>query len=452
MRHFKKNTVISTVKDKYNTSILTRGSFWSIAGYGGEFLIRIVSSMVFTRLFLPDVFGLMAIINSLIIGMEMVSETGLRASIITNKNGRKKYFLETAWSIQIIRGLILWVIIALLSYPLSLHFNEFDLVYLLPIAGLSLIIRGFSSVSIHLYSREMGVSRLVLCKLGTHFLSLLIVLTIAFFYKSIWLLVMLGILNALISTIFSHFFFERSVTRFRFDKGALLDIIKYGKWLFFASIFHFLVGQGDKLIIGSFVTKSELGLYRLASIFSQIPMSLLGALVGAILMPYLSNSFRQKQQLCDIEFNQILKKILLYMLPFAAALALLGNSLIQLFYPVVYHEAGLMLTILATGAIFQVIAGAFIPIFMASGDSFRHMLTYLLLLILFLPLVFLGQLYWGVWGAIFGVVLSHLLWLPMVLVLAKKYVSVDVKYLAFRLMLFLVLIMGSNFAIYKFFS
>jgi O-antigen/teichoic acid export membrane protein len=410
---------------KKDRSSVMKGSIWTFAGFGSEMLFRMGSSLILTRIFLPEVFGLMAIVTSIMIGMTMISDVGTRISLIQNPNAKTAKFAQTAWTVQVIKGFILWFIVFIFAGNLANYFQEPLLIELLPVAALVLIFQGFISSNKHLYSRDLGVGKIVLAKIFVQFISISLVIIFSIIYESIWVIIAGALLTSLLDILFSFTLFKHFPMRFRLDMYVLQTIFKLGKWLFLATFFHFLIAQGDRLILGGLIDKTELGLYNLAAMFTQIPISILGALSGNILLPFLAKSFNDKPENFDQIFNELLQKILKYMLPLIATLAVLGDSLIQLLYPSDFHLAGQILQLLAIASLFQVISFALIPVFLSRGDSFRHMLAYLSLLTLYLPGIFLGFKFYGMWGAFYGMFTAQILWLPIIIILVQSYVRLN---------------------------
>src|SRR5687767_15876104 len=88
---------------------VVKGVAWIVIGYGVSQFIRLGSNLILTRLLVPEIFGLIALMHAFIIGMSMFSDIGLRPSIIQSKRSNDPVFLNTAWTMQFIRGVILWV-------------------------------------------------------------------------------------------------------------------------------------------------------------------------------------------------------------------------------------------------------------------------------------------------------------------------------------------------------
>ena len=89
---------------KLSRAILLRGVTWTVATYSASQLFRFVSSVILTRLLAPELFGLIAIIHSVRIGIELLSDVGIGQNVVYNKESDKPDFYNTAWSLQLIRG------------------------------------------------------------------------------------------------------------------------------------------------------------------------------------------------------------------------------------------------------------------------------------------------------------------------------------------------------------
>ena len=66
---------------KDSISLAKAGAIWTFLGYGGSQLIRLISNLFLAWLLFPGAFGLMALINVLMQGLQMFSDIGLGPSI-----------------------------------------------------------------------------------------------------------------------------------------------------------------------------------------------------------------------------------------------------------------------------------------------------------------------------------------------------------------------------------
>ncbi|HEX4124952.1 MAG TPA: oligosaccharide flippase family protein, partial [Tepidisphaeraceae bacterium] len=111
-----------------------RSSAWTMFSYGGNTILRLGGNLVLTRLLTPQLFGLSALINIFIQGLHMFSDVGVAPSIIQNPHGDEPEFLNTAWTIQSSRGIVIWICSAIIAWPVSKFYGIHQLVYLIPIA------------------------------------------------------------------------------------------------------------------------------------------------------------------------------------------------------------------------------------------------------------------------------------------------------------------------------
>ncbi|MDY7023361.1 MAG: oligosaccharide flippase family protein, partial [Cyanobacteriota bacterium] len=76
-----------------------KSTIWTVVGYGGSQVLRLGSNLILTRLLIPELFGLMALVHTFIIGVALFSDIGIRPSIIRSNRWNDPLFLNTAWTL-----------------------------------------------------------------------------------------------------------------------------------------------------------------------------------------------------------------------------------------------------------------------------------------------------------------------------------------------------------------
>src|SRR5512141_380829 len=118
--------------------LVLRGGAWSLIGYVATQLLRTIATLVLARHFLgPEPFGLVGLVAVFLAGLNMFSELGILANIVQHPRGDEPKFLNTAFSIQAGRGVLIWVASLVAAYPLALFYKQRELLPLLAVAGLS---------------------------------------------------------------------------------------------------------------------------------------------------------------------------------------------------------------------------------------------------------------------------------------------------------------------------
>ena len=143
-------------------STAIRATFWTVMDYGCSMALRVVNSLVLTRLLMPESFGLMTLVTTLVVGISLISDIGLGPSVIQNPRGDEPALLNTVWTLQVLRGLGIFAVSLILAWPMALIYHEPRLLALIPALGLNVLISSFNSTNLLSMSRHMGVRRVFL--------------------------------------------------------------------------------------------------------------------------------------------------------------------------------------------------------------------------------------------------------------------------------------------------
>lgn len=392
--------VYLAVVDKGLKGKALRGSAWTVAGYGGAQVLRLVSNLVLTRLLVPEAFGLMSLVSVFMQGLSMFSDIGIGPSIIQNKRGDEPAFLNTAWTIQVIRGLFLWMGACALAYPVASIYAEPSLLYLLPAVGLTAIIAGFSPTKLFTANRHLALARLTTIDLGSQILTLTITVVFAWAFNNVWALVVGSIIGALIKLALSFLVIEGPGNRFHWDTSASHELIHFGKWLFLTSICGFVVDQVDKVILGHSLTAAELGVYGVGSLMGLVPLFLVGAVASKVLLPI----YRTKVPAVDpIDRRSIFKAKAMLNLGFlgmSSVFVLGGPIVISLLYDNRYSEAGGITTLVCACSFARHLCVVNDCAFLAVGKSKVFALVVFVSAVSQLVATLIGVTYWGIGGVV----------------------------------------------------
>jgi O-antigen/teichoic acid export membrane protein len=328
-----------------------RGSLWAVLGYGGGQILRLMGNLVLWRLLDAEAFGLMAIVNVLMLGLLMFSDVGIGPSIIQNEHGEDPKYLHTAWTIQVARGFALFAIAAAAAVPLARFYQEPALAHLIPVVALSSILSGFNSTKLFTVTRRIALGRLTAIDLGSQAAGLAVMVVVAVVTRSIWALVLGGIVTGATRLVLSHAFLPGSADRFSWDAASVRALLRFGRWIFTSTLLTFAAMQSDRLIFGKLVTMSELGVYSIATIWATFPTQILAHVFQSAVFPTLSRLHDQKADLptahADLRAPWLMGCGWL-----TTCLISGGPLLIQFLYDPRAKEAGLIVQVLAAGTWF----------------------------------------------------------------------------------------------------
>lgn len=280
------------------------GSILTLVGYGGAQLLRLGSNLVLARLLFPDAFGLMALVAVFMHGLQMFTDIGLGPSIIHNKRGQDPDFLHTAFTLQVLRGFLLWGLCWILAPMVTGFFAATDpdataLIDLLPVAALTAVIGGFNSMGIHLLNRNMSLGIFTALELLPQLAATLVMILWALWSPSVWALVTGGLASSLVRLMLSHIWNPGPRDRFGWDQECFSNLFNFGKWIFLSTLVAFLAQNLDRILLGKLLTLAELGVYSIAMTFAKVPIHVSSRLSSTVLFPLLARLQENPQALVN---------------------------------------------------------------------------------------------------------------------------------------------------------
>lgn len=337
---------------------MLRAGGWNVAGYGLGQALRLGANLIMARLLAPEMFGVMAIAMTVLAILFLLSDVGLRQSIVQSRRGDDPAFLDTAWCVQIVRGILLWLVALVLS--IALHFANFagilpagsayaapELPLVIAVTSFAAVVVGFQSTGIAAAQRHFNQKRLVQIELAAQLSGLAAMVAIGAVSRSVWALVTGALVSTLATTVLSHVCLSGHRNAWRWEREALRELIVFGKWVFVSSAVGGLVAHGDRLLLAGFVDAETLGLYAIAVLIVGAISNGMNRIFGSVSLAALSEVARTDPSRLRAIYYRFRVPADVLLLFVAGAMFAAGQALIDLLYDARYRAAGGMLEVLA---------------------------------------------------------------------------------------------------------
>ncbi len=348
---------------------IVRSGSWTIIGYGVSQALRLGGNLILTRLLFPEAFGLMAIFQAVNYGVHMLTDVGIGPSIVQKEHGNETIFLNTAWTVQIVRGFLVWIVLCALAWPASKIYSEPVLALMLPITGLVAIIGSFGSTNFHTAQRNMETGRITLIEVCCNVVGLTISIILAWLMKSVWALVLGVLISTCLQTVATHIFLHGVKNKFAWDPVSLSHLRGFGRWILLGSTLTFLSGEGIRLLVGGMLDMSQLALFTLASTMCLVFWQAMLQLTGKVFFPAYSEVYRTNPGNLS---KVILRARLIVILPswgLAVFFIFYGSPLMSFLYDQRYQGSGIMLEQLAAGSLVACIWGSYSSVLLSIGQA-----------------------------------------------------------------------------------
>jgi O-antigen/teichoic acid export membrane protein len=312
-------------------------------------VLRLLNNVVLARLLAPSLLGMFLIVNLVRTGIELVTDVGVGQNIVSNKNGHDPDFYDTAWTIQVFRGLVLGVVCVISANAISHAFGKPELSIVLPFAALFSIVSGFSSVSTFLIQKNIEVARFAKFEIALAVLNIAIYCTLALITPTIWALVIGTVASFAALSVSSYLLIPGIRHRFFIDRRYAREILVFGKWIFWSSMISFLAMNFDRLYFARQLTLTDLGIYGIARNLTET-ITTLAVRYGNLLIFPMVAGWQVPPPEVRSRIRHGRRTILL-----GAAVALGGlvagsDLIIRILYDQRYHQAGIILPLLLISA------------------------------------------------------------------------------------------------------
>ncbi len=339
---------------------MVNAALWLVGSNVSSQALRLISSLVLTRLLMPDAFGLMTAMGTLYFGLVMFSDMGIWQSVVKSENGNEPRFLGTAWTAQLIRALILVLLVCLMAagvYLLSQsRWIQASSVYADPrmpwmMASFSVcaLLQGLESMKPATAQRNLQGSHLARLELLSQLAAMVTTIGLTWWTRSVWSLMVGTMVYSLARTWMSHFYLPGQHVRPCWDKVHAPEIIGFGKWIFLSSIIGFLAANIEKLILAALLTATSFGLFSIASTLLAAVVGVYSSLNGYVVFSSMSQALRGNRADMVRMYGRVqcIADVLLGVL--AGVLIMSGQWAVWVLYDPRYEQAGWMLQTLGMG-------------------------------------------------------------------------------------------------------
>ncbi len=398
-----------------------RGTAFTVAGFGGSNVLRLASNLILTRLLFPEAFGLMALVQVVLVGLAMFSDTGVNMSILQNPRGLEPAFLRTAFSVQVARGLLLWAVACALALPFAAFYEQPLLAWMLPVMGLTAVIDGLASMKLHTANRGLLLGRITAIDLAAQVFSIAATVGLAIVLQSVWALVIGAVLGSACKAALSHVAMPGPRDRLGWDRSAAGELFGFGKWIFVGSVAGFLIGSADRAILGRFVAIGTLGIFNIGYFLATVPSMLSNQISRRILIPVFVTLVDDPPDVARRKLRRARAPVVGGLVALSLCIAVVGERAIGLLYEPQYALAGPILVLLALSGALPIVTGAYGSMLLAQGRSREFTLYICTLAAVKTALLLYGVSQFGIVGALAAPGLAALLTYPLGARLAARH-------------------------------
>ena len=374
-------------------------------------LIRLI---IIGRILAPSDFGLMGIALLTMSALETFSTFGFKQALIQKKENTANY-LDAAWTVLIIRGFVVFIIVYLVAPYVAFFFHTPEVKPIIQVLGLVTFFQAFANIGVIFFHKELEFNKVFIYRFVGISTNFIVAVVAAIVLRSVWALV-LGLLAERIVSLIVSYSIHPYRPHLSKDIEKAKELFGFGKWIFGSSVLVFIGEHIDDIFVGRVLSATALGFYQMAYRISNMLETEITQVISSVAFPAYAKIQDQQTRLQKAYFR-IMRLIFAVSLPITVGMVLLAPEFTRIFLSEKWMPMVSAMQLLAVAGLIKSIVSTGSPLFKGSGypnyEFYMQLIRGLIIIIAIYPFIILM----GIKGAALAVILSItgmlVIWYPL---------------------------------------
>lgn len=345
---------------------LFSGVFYTaLAKYSG-IIISLVVAGVLARLLSPDDFGVVAIATVIITFFNLFTDMGVSPAIVQHKSLSKEE-LSDIFSFTVWTGIGISILFFAASWLIADYYESDILRTLCQLLSANLFFASATIVPGALFYRNKEFKFIAIRSFIIQIAGGTGAVIAALCGAGLYALIITPILSSILIFIISY---QRYPQRLRFTLGltALRKIFSYSAYQFMFNVINYFSRNLDKLLIGKYMSMSDLGYYEKSYRLMMLPLQNITQVITPVMHPIFSDFQNDKNKLAT-SYERIIRFLSFIGLPLSVLLFFTAKEVTLIIFGDQWLPSVPVFRILALSVGIQIILSSSGSIFQAAGDT-----------------------------------------------------------------------------------
>ncbi len=399
------------------------GVFWNYASFGlGKGLVFITTAIL-AQLLTPDDFGLVAFATLAISYLAILKDLGLGAALIHQQEDPEET-ANTVFTMNLLLGIALTVLTALIAPWVAAFFNEPQVVPLLRWLSLTFVFNALGAIHIIRLQRELNFRRKLIPDLGRALVKGAVSIGLALMGYGVWALVMGQLAGALTAMVLAWVAFPWR-PRLQIISTKAKGLLQYGLSVVGVDALTIATDNLDYLIVGRLFGETALGIYTLAFRLPELlVLNPLWVMASAIFPAY--SKVQSQPDALRKGFLTTVRIVEIVSVPLSLGLAIAADPLVRTIFGEQWLSAIPIVRILALFVLVRSIGFNAGDIYKAIGRPDILVKVEVLNMLALVPALWFGARY-GLIGIAWGHLSASLVRMIADIIVVTKFVDIRVK-------------------------
>jgi lipopolysaccharide exporter len=319
-----------------------RGAGWVMAWRLGMRLLGLISTLVLVRLIAPADFGVIALATSFMQTLDGMLTLGTEEAVIREATPGRQFY-DTAFTLNLLRGLAVTVLVAVLAYPAAGFFADPRLGPVLLFVACLPLLDGCANIGTVDFRRDFAFHKEFAIMVLPKLCGIVAAITAAALTHSyIAMLCGMGV-NRTLRTVMSY---AMHPYRPRLSLKAWRGLAGYSLWTFLLSLAVLVRDRSDSLLLGRLMNTTAVGFYSVGAEVAALPTTELVEPLGRAAFSGFAAG-RQEKAAPGETFLRLIGSAALLTLPAGIGLSLVAAPLVAVAFGPGWEQAVPVLRILS---------------------------------------------------------------------------------------------------------
>lgn len=377
--------------------------------------LALVSTFVLARLLTPDDFGLVAIATTILSVVGPVTELSLSSALVQQKDPQKEDF-DSAWTMGVLRGILLFLLFALFAPLVADHYGDARLLSVMFAIGVSVLIGGCVNPKVALMTKQLDFWPTFVVAVGQKIIGVVVGLVAAYALRTHWAL-LLGTLASQAAGLLISFWQVPYKPAFSLEKAR--SLLSFSVWLTLGQVINTINWRLDHMFVAYFQGARALGVYVVGDNLAAMPTREVIGPIEQTLFPGLVAVIDEPDRL-KRTYQRAQALITAAVLPVGLIAALNAEPLVLLVLGGQWREAIIVVQGLAAVFAVQTLGSLVHPLAMAMGQTRMMFFRDLFAFVVRVPIIVAGAWMGGLSGIVYARVLTGLVAIAINIFVVKQ--------------------------------
>ena len=388
-------------------------------------ILELIYFSVMSRLLTQQDFGFFALITAVTTVLTSLSDAGLGAAIIQNKNANNK-FISTAFSLSIISGFIFCLILFFCAPLFSdMMTGDHSLTLAFRIISIIMLFQGINNIHNAQYIKNFNFFKLGIYRALVYVCSSSVGIFMALNDFGFYSIIGAIITNQFLFTILMLWVNRKEKINFKIYKENVKSILGFGGWLTATVIIRNITEQMDKLIVARLLSVTTVGEINRPNGFVNTISSKINSIFDTILFPILSSVQDNKDSLKSA-FEKSTSLVIVFSSFLSGVIVLSSKYIIDIFFGHEWENVTKLLWVFGFSIIFNGISRIQDCFFRSMGIMKAYFIVRLLSCILTIVMIIIGCQF-GAIGVAFAILISNFLSFVIKYTVLMRYIGFSTK-------------------------